>query len=217
MIYMNRIAIVDDHTIIRQGLRRIIEEMGGYKVVGEAGDGIDILPMIRRTHPHLIILDISLPRLRGIEAIRKIRKTRNRVKILVLTMHKNEHYVYECISAGAQGYILKEDADTELLAAIEAIKNGKTYVSQSFSSHVIEALARHKMNEGSALDILTTREREILRLVAEGKTNKRIAELLSISKRTVEHHRLRLMKKLNASNVAELVKLAIKHRLVDIT
>jgi DNA-binding NarL/FixJ family response regulator len=214
---MNRIAIVDDHTMIRQGLRRIIEEMGGYKVVGEAGDGLDILPLIRKTHPHLIILDISLPKLRGIEAIRKLRKTNKRVKILVLTMHKNEHYVYECLAAGAQGYILKEDADTELLAAIEAIKTGDTYVSKSFSNQVIEALARKKMHEGSGLDILTEREREVLRLIAEGKTNKRIADVLSISKRTVEHHRLHVMKKLDVSNVADLVKIAIKHHLVDIT
>jgi len=214
---MNRIAIVDDHTIIRQGLRRIIEEMGGYKVVGEAGDGLDILPMIRKTHPHLIILDISLPKMRGIEAIRKIRKTRNRVKILVLTMHKNEHYVYECLAAGAQGYILKEDADTELLAAIEAIKHGETYISHSFSSDVIKALSHQELRSGSALDVLTNREREILRLIAEGRTNKRIADYLLISKRTVEHHRLRVMKKLGVSNVADLVKLAIRHHLVDIT
>jgi two-component system response regulator NreC len=214
---MNRIAIVDDHTIIRQGLRRIIEEMGGYQVVGEAGDGLEILPMIRKTHPHLIILDISLPRLRGIEAIRKVRKTNKTVRILVLTMHKNEHYVYECLAAGAQGYILKEDADTELLAAIEAIKRGNIYVSRSFSSNVIEALARHRVHEWSALDVLTDREREILRMIAEGKTNKRIADSLSISKRTVEHHRLHVMKKLSVSNVADLVKLAIKHHLVDIT
>ncbi len=213
---MNRIAIVDDHTIIRQGLRRIIEEMGGYQVVGESGDGLDILPMIKKTHPHLIILDISLPGLRGIEVIRKVRKTNKTVKILVLTMHKNEHYVYECLAAGAQGYILKEDADTELLASLEAIEQGNIYVSRSFSGRVIEALARNKMQGGSALYVLTNREREILRLIAEGKTNRRIANTLSLSKRTVEHHRLHIMKKLNVTNVADLVKLAIKYHLVDI-
>jgi len=214
---MDRIFIADDHTIIRDGLRRIIEEVHGYKVVGETGDGLQIIPLIRELEPDIIILDISMPNLRGIEAIHKIRKIDKKVKILILTMHKNEDYVYECFVTGAQGYILKEDADTELMFAIESIKRNKTYVSPSFSSDVIKNLVeRSSTKSGSSLGFLTQREREILKLIAEGNSNKKAAKILSISVRTVENHRLRITRKVGVSNTVSLVRYAIKAGFVDL-
>jgi DNA-binding NarL/FixJ family response regulator len=213
---MDKIFIADDHTIIRDGLRRIIEEVHGYKVVGETGDGLHILPLIRKLKPDIILLDISMPNLRGIEAIHKIRKVDKKVKILVLTMHKNEDYVYECFISGAQGYILKDDAATELMFAIESIKRNKTYVSPSFSSDVIKNLVkRSSTKKGSSFGVLTQREREVLKLIAEGKTSKRAAKLLGISPRTVEHHRLSIMRKLGVSNTARLIRYAIENGLVN--
>ncbi|MCK4250880.1 response regulator transcription factor [candidate division WOR-3 bacterium] len=213
---MDKIFIADDHTIIRDGLRRIIEEVHGYKVVGETGDGLQILPLIRKLKPDIILLDISMPNLRGIEAIHKIRKVDKKVKILVLTMHKNEDYVYECFIFGAQGYILKDDAATELMFAIESIKRNKAYVSPSFSSDVIKNLVeRSSTKSGSSFGVLTQREREILKLIAEGKTSKRAAKLLGISPRTVEHHRLSIMRKLGVSNTARLIRYAIENGLVN--
>ncbi len=213
---MDKIFIADDHTIIRDGLRRIIEEVHGYKVVGETGDGLQILPLIRKLKPDIILLDISMPNLRGIEAIHKIRKVDKKVKILVLTMHKNEDYVYECFISGAQGYILKDDAATELMFAIESIKRNKTYVSPSFSSDVIKNLVkRSSTKRGSSFGVLTQREREVLKLIAEGKTSKRAAKLLGISPRTVEHHRLSIMRKLGVSNTARLIRYAIENGLVN--
>lgn len=213
---MDKIFIADDHTIIRDGLRRIIEEVHDYKVVGETGDGLQILPLIRKLKPDIILLDISMPNLRGIEAIHKIRKVDKKVKILVLTMHKNEDYVYECFISGAQGYILKDDAATELMFAIESIKRNKTYVSPSFSSDVIKNLVkRSSTKRGSSFGVLTQREREVLKLIAEGKTSKRAAKLLGISPRTVEHHRLSIMRKLGVSNTARLIRYAIENGLVN--
>lgn len=213
---MDKIFIADDHTIIRDGLRRIIEEVHDYKVVGETGDGLQIIPLVRKLKPDIILLDISMPNLRGIEAIYKIRKVDKKVKILVLTMHKNEDYVYECFISGAQGYILKDDAATELMFAIESIKRNKTYVSPSFSSDVIKNLVeRSSRKSGSSFGVLTQREREVLKLIAEGKTSKRAAKLLSISPRTVEHHRLTIMRKLGVSNTARLIRYAIENGLVN--
>jgi len=216
---MFTIFIADDHTLVRQGLRRIIEENPDYKVIGETGDGLEILPSLRKFVPDMILLDISMPNLRGIEAIKKIRRINKKVKILVLTMHKNEDYVYECLISGARGYILKEDADTELIAAIESIRHDKVYISTSFTSDVIKKLVQQRggTKGKSVLEALTNREREILKLIAEGKTNKKIANLLSISVRTVEHHRLSIMRKLRISNVAGLIRYAIKTKLIDIT
>ena len=212
------VFIADDHTMIRQGLKKILEEVPGYKVIGECGDGLQIIPQIRKLRPQLILLDISLPNLRGIEVIKKIRKFDKTIKILVLTMHKNEEYVYECLTGGAQGYILKEDADTELLSAIQQIRSGKIYVSSSFTGDVIKNLLERnaKIDDYSPFRVLSGREREILKLTAEGDTNKKIAVKLSISNRTVEHHRANIMKKIGVKNVASLIKYAVKAGLVDL-
>jgi DNA-binding NarL/FixJ family response regulator len=216
---MYKIFIADDHTMVREGLRRIIEEYFDYKIIGETGDGLQISHLVRKLRPDMIILDISMPNLRGIEAIRKIRRYNKGIKILILTMHKNEEYVYECLAGGAQGYILKEDADKELITAIKSIQNSKIYVSTSFSGSVIKSLIQEKSDskKGTVFKDLTHREREVLTLIAEGHTNKKIARMLGISVRTAEHHRLSIMKKLRVTNVADLVKYAIKAGLIDLT
>ncbi|MCK4251101.1 response regulator transcription factor [candidate division WOR-3 bacterium] len=219
---MYNIFIADDHTIIRQGLSRIIEEVSGYKIIGETGDGLQILPLVRELKPDMIILDISMPNLRGIEAIHKIKRVIKKIKILVLTMHKNEDYVYECLTSGAHAYILKEDADTELITAIKSLRQDNVYVSSSFTGDVIKKLVQRKSDAydkkgGAVFKILTNREREILKLIAEGNSNKKLAMKLGISIRTVEHHRLSIMRKLDLSNIVDLVKYAIKTGLIDLT
>lgn len=216
---MYRIFLADDHTLIRQGLRRILEENHGYRVIGETGDGMQIVPLVKKLEPDAIILDISMPNLRGIEAISKIRGVDKKIKILVLTMHRNEDYVYECLVSGAHGYILKEDADSELVAAMEAIRRDNIFVSSSFAEEVIREFVgkKRETQKKKPRQVLTNREQEVLRLIAEGMPNKEVAKELSISVRTVEHHRLNIMRKLDVSNVAGLIKYAVKTRLIDVT
>lgn len=214
------IFLADDHTIIRHGLKRIIEENPGYRIVGETGDALELISKIRTLHPDMIILDLSMPNLTGIDAVHRIRKISKKMKILILTMHKNEEYVYECLANGAQGYMLKEDADSELIAAIRAIKTGDIYISPTFSNEVIKTLIERRSNaerkRGSAVRRgLTPREREVLKLVAEGNSNKKVADKLGISVRTVEHHRLNIMKKLGVTNTAGLVRHALRTKVID--
>jgi len=207
-----RIVLADDHMMFRQGIRRIIEEIAGLEVVGEVGDGIKILEVLKKTKPHMIILDISMPNLRGIEAIREIKKAFPDMKVLILTMHKSKEYLYHAFSAGAEGYLIKEDADTELVSAVETIRRGKAYISPLFSSELPDDLIQ-KYIEGKLkppFEPLSIREREVLKLIAEGKSSKEIANLLSISIRTVHHHRDNIMNKLDIRKTAELVKYAIQ-------
>jgi DNA-binding NarL/FixJ family response regulator len=207
-----RIVIVDDHTLVRQGLKRIIGEMADLEVIGEAGDGLELLKLLEKITPHMILLDISMPNLRGNEAIREIKALHPEVKILILSMHKEKEYLYQAISAGANGYFLKEDADTELFTAIDTIRRGKVYISPLLSGDVADDWAqtyREKSKLPYEPDNLTTREREVLKMIAEGKSSKTIADLLFISVRTVERHRANLMDKLSLKKTANLVKYAI--------
>jgi len=206
------ILLADDHVLLRQGLKNIIEKMADLKIVGEAGDGLELLQLLHKLTPHLIILDISMPHLRGLEAIREIKAIHPGVKVLMLTMHKDREYLHEAISAGAQGYLLKEDADTELYSAIQAIRQGKLYLSPFFSRGLIEDWAQNLRRELnlSPEEALTTREREIAKLIAEGKSSKEIADLLFISPRTVERHRANIMEKLNLRKTADLVRYAME-------
>jgi len=220
MNIMYDIFLADDHTIIRHGLRRIIEENPGYRIVGETDDALEVISKIRTLHPNMIILDLSMPDLNGIELVNRIRKYNKKIKILILTMHKNNEYVYECLVNGAQGYMLKEDADSELISAIKALKTGNIYISPSFSNEVIKNLIERRSNtekkRGSAVRrVLTPREREVLKLVAEGNSNKKVADKLDISVRTAEHHRLNIMKKLGVTNTAGLVRYALRTKVID--
>ena len=206
-----RIVIADDHVLFRQGIKLILEERDNIEVVGEVNDGLELLNLLKKLTPHMVILDISMPNLRGIEATHEIKGINPAIKILILTMHKSKEYLYHAISAGAEGYVLKEDADTDLFSAIERIRKGKTYISPILSEELTDDLVqvcrgKHKIPS----DHLTPREREVIKLVAEGKTNKEIAHLLFVSVRTVEKHRANIMKKAELKTTSELVRYAIK-------
>jgi len=206
-----RIILADDHVIFRQGMKALINEAAGLEVVGEAGDGFELLKLLGELQPDMAILDISMAGLQGIETTREIRKKYPRLIVLILTMHKNKEFLYHAISAGARGYLLKEDSDIELFSAIEAIRKGAIYVSRLLADEVSEDLPQLiKGRRNPSSDLLSGRETEVLKLVAEGKTTKEIAELLFISPRTVENHRAHIQKKLELSNTAELVRYAFQ-------
>jgi DNA-binding NarL/FixJ family response regulator len=212
------IIIADDHALIRQGLKKIIEENKTLEVIGEAGDGLELLGLLEKITPDMIILDISMPQLRGIEVINEAKRLCPNVKILMITMHKTEQYFLCAMSAGADGYLLKEDSDTELLTAIDMVLDGDLYISpflgEEFSEEVIQ---KYREKGIFPCETLTNREVEVLKLVAEGLTSKEIAEILSISIRTVEHHRANLLKKLNLKNTADLIKHAIQNGFINTT
>ncbi len=208
-----RIALADDHVLVRQGLRRILEGMADLEVIGEANDGLELLNLLNQVTPHMVILDIFMPNLRGIEAIHEIKKIHPDVKVLILTMHKDKEYLYLSLSAGAKGYLLKEDADKELFSAIEKVRQGKTYISPYFSEEVVDDLVQIGKGDTKTIfemDPLTPREREVLKLIAEGKSSKEIANLLFISVSTVNNHRASIMEKLNLNKATDLVKYAIR-------
>jgi DNA-binding NarL/FixJ family response regulator len=207
-----RVILADDHVLVRHGLKLILGENPSLEIAAEVGDGLELLNVLQKINPDLIILDVSMPNLRGIEAIPEIRRVRPNAKVLMLTMHKEEDYLYQAISAGANGYLLKEDAEKELFLAIEHIKNGKIYISPGLADQSMQNWARMRRGEDDAqhVESLTVREREILKLIAEGKSNKEIGDLLFISVRTVERHRANMMSKLNIRKTAELVQYALR-------
>jgi DNA-binding NarL/FixJ family response regulator len=207
-----RVILADDHVLMRRGLRLILEENSNLEISAEVGDGLELLSVLQKINPDLIILDVSMPNLRGIEAIPEIRRVRPNAKVLMLTMHKEEDYLYQAVSAGANGYLLKDDAEKELFSAIEHIKNGKIYISPSLADQSMQNWARLRRGEDDSRssESLTVREREILKLIAGGKSNKEIGDLLYISVRTVERHRANMMSKLNIRKTAELVQYALR-------
>jgi DNA-binding NarL/FixJ family response regulator len=210
-----RVVLADDHLLFREGMKLLIERMPDVEVVGEAGDGLELLNLLKELAPDMAIIDIAMPSLRGIEAAREIKMSHPLTKVLILTMHKSKEYLYHSISAGADGYLLKEDSDVELLTAIDKIRNGETYVTRILAGELAEDLS--KMYRGQSpipREPLTTREREILKMVSEGKSNNEVAALLSISVRTVENHRANIMKKLKLKKTADLVRYAVKEGLV---
>ena len=211
-----QIILADDHILVRSGLGRILGEEPNLEIVAEVGDGLELLSALNKVKPDLIILDVSMPNLRGIEAIPEIRRIRPEAKVLILTMHKEEEYLYQAVSAGADGYLLKDDAEKELFAAIDNIREGKIYISPNLADQSMQnwARLRHGEDDSHVSDVLTVRQREILKLIAEGKTNKEIGDLLYLSVRTVERHRANIMDKLNIRKTAELVQYALRKHLI---
>jgi DNA-binding NarL/FixJ family response regulator len=207
-----RIILADDHSLFRKGLQRILAEREDFTVIGETGDGLELVQHLQKLDPHLIVLDISMPGLRGIEAISEIRAARKNVKILILTMHKESDYLFQAITAGADGYLLKEDAERDLFAAIDAIRTGGIFVSPLIAEESMEDWVQIRRGERSVHSpgSLTVREREILKLIAEGKSSREIGDLLCISHRTVERHRANMMEKLNVKKTADLVRYAFR-------
>jgi len=203
-----RIVLADDHALFVQGLKQVLQEVDDLEVIGQAADGRNLLDLLAKVTPDMVILDISMPNLRGIEAIEEIKTLHPQAKVLMLTMHSDKEYLYQAIAAGADGYFLKKDADTELFSAINKIRRGKIYVSPSLSED-ITADWEH-IRRGFRKSILTPREIEVLKLIAEGKSNKMIGDQLFISSHTVERHRANIMEKLNFKKTADLVKYAIQ-------
>ncbi len=211
MVEAYLIVLADDHAMFRQGIRRILEDLPGVKILGEAKDGLELLNLLKTTKPHLVILDISMPHLRGVEAAREIKTLHPGTKILMLTMHKESEYLYFAIKAGVDGFLVKEDADSELLLALEAIRQGKMYISPLLSEQLPELLAQQHRRKGVKVsEPLTDREKQILKLTAEGRSSKEIGELLFISTRTVQNHRANIMRKLNLKKTTDLVKYAVQ-------
>jgi DNA-binding NarL/FixJ family response regulator len=204
------IILADDHALMRQGIRSIIEAVPGHSVIGETGDGHQLLGMLKKTIPDMVILDISMPGLRGIEAAREIKMRWPAIRILMLSMHKSEEFLSMALEAGADGYLLKEDTGDELLHAIDQLRAGRTFLSGTLAKNLstdIIAICRGSRTKRS--DPLTERERQVLKLIAEGHTDRRIGELLFISLRTVQRHRYNIRSKLNFKHTADLVKYAI--------
>ncbi len=206
----SRVLLADDHTIVRQGLAQILKATDEFEVVAEAGDGAEAVAFAEQTRPDLVVLDIGMPRLDGIEAARRIRKAVPAARILVLTMHDDEEYVLKMVRAGASGYLVKDSAAAELVAALKALRSGKGYFVPRAAKVLAEAVHGGEQRPDDPYERLTDREREVFQLVAEGRTNFQIAAILGISSKTVDNHRTRLMEKLGIHSTAELVRLAAK-------
>jgi len=206
-----RILLADDHTLVRQGFRLILASQSDMEVVGEAGNGKEAVEMARRLLPDVVVMDVTMPELNGIEATRRIREISSHIRVLALSVHRDSVYVRQMIRAGAEGYLLKESADTDLLAAVRAVAQGHSYLSPEVSGVILKDYRKHVTNP---VDLLSAREREILQLLAEGRTNKEIASLLNLSVYTVDGHRSRIMEKLNLHSIGELVLFAVRNGLV---
>jgi len=212
----SKIVLAEDHTILREGLRSLLSSSQDFEVIGEAADGREAIRSVEKLKPDLILIDLSMPRMNGMEAIREIRRVSKEVKILVLTVHKSEEYVLATFKAGADGYVLKDATHQELLMAIKSVLKGRNYISPEISEKVLEGYleGRKRLKSQTSWETLTPREREILKLIAEGYKNKEIAEELCISVKTVEKHRSNLMEKLNLHNAQALTAFAIEKGLV---
>jgi len=212
-----RIVIAEDHTILREGLRALLSSNPDFEIVGEAEDGREAIRCVEKLKPHLVLTDLSMPRMNGMEAIREIRRRAPETKVLVLTVHKTDEYILATLQAGADGYLLKDSTHAELLAAVRHVLSGKHYISPGISDKVLDGYleGRKTLKTRTSWETLTAREREILKLIAEGYKNKEIADDLCISVKTVEKHRANLMEKLNLHNVQALTTYAIERGLVS--
>ena len=209
---MYRIVLAEDHILVREGIKKIIEDFADLQVVGEVGDGFQVLDFLKRSPVNMVILDISMPNLSGIEATREIKKRFPEVKVLILTMHKKKEYLKDALTAGADGYLLKEDAAKELLSAIKKIRGEEIYVSPLLSTEMATLFTQAHRQAPAPVseETLTPREIEVIKLIAEGRSSKEIAALLFLSFRTIQNHRTKIMRKLNLKKNIDLVKYAIQ-------
>ena len=207
-----RILLADDHAVVRQGFRMILGAQADMEIIGEAGNGREAVSMSEQLHPDVVVMDVAMPELNGIEATRRIMEQAPHTRILALSMHKDSVYVREILRAGARGYLLKDSIDVDLLAAVRAVGRGEGYLSPAVSDSVLSDYRKHVTDP---LDLLSSREREVMQLIAEGKTNKDIATSLNLSVYTVDAHRGRIMEKLNLHSTSELVRFAVRKGLID--
>jgi DNA-binding NarL/FixJ family response regulator len=207
-----RILLADDHAVVRQGFRMILSAQPDLEVVGEASNGREAVEQCEKLQPDVAVMDVSMPELNGIEATRRIVEVSARTRILALSMHRDSVYVREILRAGARGYLLKDSMDADLLSAVRSVARGEGFISPAVSEAVLSDYRKHVTNP---IDLLTSREREVLQMIAEGQTNKEIASSLNLSVYTVEAHRGRIMEKLNLHSTGELVRFAIRNGLID--
>jgi two-component system response regulator NreC len=209
---MIRVLLADDHAMVRKGFRLILEAQPDMEIAGEAGNGREAVELAEKLHPDVVVMDVAMPELNGIEATRRLASSSPHTRVLALSMHKDSVYVREILRAGARGYLLKDSIDTDLINAVRAVARGDGYISPGVSDAVLSDYRRHVTDP---IDLLTSREREVLQMIAESKTNKEIAVALNLSVYTVEAHRGKIMEKLNLHSTGELVRFAVRHGLID--
>ncbi len=207
-----RILLADDHAVVRQGFKMILDAQPDMEIVGEAGNGREAIEFAERFRPDIVVMDVAMPELNGIEATRRLAASAPHSRVLALSMHKDSVYVREILRAGARGYLLKDSVADDLVSAVRAVASGEGYISPGVSNSVLDDYRRHVTNP---IDLLTSREREVLQMLAEGKTNKEIAGILKLSVYTVDAHRGRIMEKLNLHSINELVRFAVRNGLID--
>lgn len=210
-----RVILADDHTLVRAGIRVLLEKLPGVEVVAEAGDGREVLNLIKLHRPDVVLMDITMPGLSGLEVVERLNKQLPKVRIIMLSMHHNEEYVWRALKAGATGYLLKKAATAELATALQRVTQGEIYLSKEISDGLPKNFALDGIaNRKSPLEQLSGRQREILQLIAEGQNTKGIADLLKVSPKTIEYHRIKLMDCLNVHDVAGLVRFALRVGLI---
>ena len=211
-----KVVLVEDHKLFREGLKSLLSDKDDLVVVGEAGDGIEAIRVVKKHRPDLLLLDLSMPKMNGISVMKEIKSQFPAIKIMALTIHESDQYVLEAFEAGADGYCLKDAGRNELMVAVDSVVQGKRYISPSISENVLEGYmsGRKKLKSKTTWDTITQREREVLKLLGEGYQNKEISDMLHISVKTVEKHRANIMNKLDLHNAAALTAFAIEHGLV---
>ena len=212
-----RVLIADDHGIVRKGLKLQLEQNGNFEVVGEACEGREAVRMAEELSPDVVIMDVAMPNLNGIQATSQLVKKNPQIGVIILSMHSDETYLTRALAAGAKGYLLKENADVDLDDAVISVAKGKPFFSPAIANTLLEDYMRQLQQRGlhDSYDLLTDREKEILQLIAEGKTNKDIATALNLSTNTVETHRTRIMQKLDLHSVAEIILYAVRKRIIS--
>ena len=210
-----RAVIADDHAIVREGLRRLLETEGDIRVCAEAGDGREVLEQVRANEPDVVILDITMPRLGGLDTLERLRGSHPQIKVILLSVHGDPPFIQSAVNLGADGYVLKNGRVNEIVSAVRAVVKGDSYFSPPVAKEIVAQLRSPERGSGEPYSILSSREREVLQLIAEGLSAKEIASDLGISPKTVEAHRTSVMRKLGARKATELVRYAVRHGLID--